>query len=181
MVQKMDELELHLLNQYLFKAGREENYKKGTVIIQEGHVSTKFYFLKKGIIRGWTNNNEKEITFQFLFENHLFCATESFFYHTPCTYSMEAIENSILLSIDKKEMDLLQKDHRFLQLFNRYLVSRLSSYQHLLISRIQDKPQERYKKLQKENPKMLLRIPQHYIASYLGITSVSLSRIRNRR
>jgi len=177
----MDELELNLLNQYLFKAGREENYKKGTIIIQEGHISNRFYFLKKGLIRGWTNNNEKEITFQFLFENHLFCATESFFYHTPCSYSMEVIENSVLLFVDKQEMDLLQKDEFFLQLFNKYLISRLASYQHLLISRIQDKPEVRYKKLFQENPEILLRIPQHYIASYLGITSVSLSRIRNRR
>jgi CRP-like cAMP-binding protein len=177
----MNEQELNLLHQYLFKAGIEKKYKKGTNIIQEGHVSNRFYLLKKGLIRGWASNNGKEITFQFLFENHLFCATESFFYNSPCSYSMETIENSVLLSIDSKQMNLLQKDEVFLKLFNKYLINRLAEYQHLLISRIQDKPEVRYKKLLEENPQLLLRVPQHYIASYLGITAVSLSRIRNRR
>src|SRR5690606_24692387 len=130
--------------------------------------------------RGWTNNDGKEITFQFLFENQLFCATESFFYNSPCSYSIEMIEDSVLMYIDKAEMDLLQHDKSFQTLFNKYLISRLASYQHLLISRIQDKPEVRYKKLLQENQEILLRVQQHYIASYLGITPVSLSRIRNR-
>jgi len=90
------------------------------------------------------------------------------------------IEDSVLMYIDKAEMDLLQHDKSFQTLFNKYLISRLASYQHLLISRIQDKPEVRYKKLLQENQEILLRVQQHYIASYLGITPVSLSRIRNR-
>src|SRR5690606_11577203 len=96
--------EQNQLNQYLFGAGKKESYKKGTIIIQEGDVSTKLYYLEKGLLRGWTNNDGKEITFQFLFENQLFCATESLFYNTPCSYSIETIEDSVLLYIDKEEM-----------------------------------------------------------------------------
>ncbi|SKA37242.1 cAMP-binding domain of CRP or a regulatory subunit of cAMP-dependent protein kinases [Chitinophaga eiseniae] len=176
----MNEKELQLLKNLLFKAGSDEEHRKGSTIIQEGVTSNRFYYLKKGLLRGWTNNDGKEITFQFLFENHVFCSAESFFYNTPCSYSIEALEDSVLLSVDKAQMDLLQKDTTFLNLFNQYLISRVAAYQQLLISRIQDKPEVRYKKLLQEHPEMLLRIPQHYIASYLGITAVSLSRIRNR-
>lgn len=176
----MNEKEQQLLKEFLFKAGKNEDHRKGAIIIQEGAASNKFYYLKKGLLRGWTNNDGKEITFQFLFEDHVFCAAESFFYNTPCSYSIEAIEDSVLLSVDKVQMDPLQKDPTFLHLLNQYLISRVAAYQHLLISRIQDKPEVRYKKLLQEHPEMLLRIPQHYIASYLGITPVSLSRIRNR-
>ncbi|VTR48353.1 Crp/Fnr family transcriptional regulator [Sphingobacterium thalpophilum] len=177
----MTEQEQNQLIKYLFETAKVANYKKGTVIIHEGCVSTKFYYLKKGLLRGWTYNDGKEITFQFLFEDQLFCATESFFYKSSCSYSIEIIEDSVLLYIDREEMDMLQHDRTFQTLFSKYLISRVASYQQLLISRIQDKPEIRYKKLFQASPEILLRIPQHYIASYLGITSVSLSRIRNRR
>lgn len=58
---------------------------------------------------------------------------------------------------------------------------RFSFYQHLFLSRIKNTPQQRYEELLKEYPNIIQRVPQHYIASYLGITPVSLSRIRNRR
>ena len=58
---------------------------------------------------------------------------------------------------------------------------RLIFYQRLFLSRIKDNPQNRYEDLAEQRPEILQRIPQHYIASYLGITPVSLSRIRNRR
>ena len=62
-----------------------------------------------------------------------------------------------------------------------HILERLNFYQKLFLSRIKDKPQKRYAELIKTSPKILQRIPQHYIASYLGITPVSLSRIRKRR
>ena len=58
---------------------------------------------------------------------------------------------------------------------------RLMYYQKLFLSRIKNSPEERYNELVKQSPHILQRVPQHYIASFLGITSVSLSRIRNRR
>lgn len=176
----MTDQELNQLGEYLFISGKKAKHKKGTIIIQEGDVSSKFYYLEKGLLRGWTNNEGKEITFQFLFENQMFCATEGFFYKTPSLYSIEAIEDSVVFCIHKSQMDLLRNDKTFQILFNKYLVSRLASYQHLLITRIRDKPEIRYRKLFEENPEIILRIPQHYIASYLGISPVSLSRIRNR-
>jgi hypothetical protein len=60
------------------------------------------------------------------------------------------------------------------------LFKRLNEYGKLLLSRITKKPEERYLEMMKNNPEILLRVPLHYIATYLGITPVSLSRIRNR-
>lgn len=61
-----------------------------------------------------------------------------------------------------------------------FAMERLSSYQKLFLSRIKDTPQERYEALLTDHPEIVSQIPQHYIASYLGITPVSLSRIRGR-
>jgi len=63
---------------------------------------------------------------------------------------------------------------------NEIIFSRLTFYSRLFMSYIKNTPEERYKELLKTHPHIVKRIPQHYIASYLGITSVSLSRIRNR-
>jgi CRP-like cAMP-binding protein len=60
------------------------------------------------------------------------------------------------------------------------LLRRLNDYGKLFLSRITKTPEERYLDMMKNNPEILLRVPQHYIATYLGITPVSLSRIRNR-
>jgi len=61
------------------------------------------------------------------------------------------------------------------------LFQRMGNYARLFLSRIKDNPQKRYEDLLKNHPEIIRRIPQHYIASYLGITSVSLSRIKNKR
>lgn len=64
--------------------------------------------------------------------------------------------------------------------FNRFLISRLIFYMNQHASFILDNPEKRYKKLLQDNPELISRLPQKYIASYLGITPVSLARIRTR-
>jgi len=156
--------------------------KAKTNLIEEGERSKQFYFLNKGVLRGWRLHEGKEITFQFLFEAQFFCSIESFWYDKPSQYTVEAIEDAELLVVDKKQLlDFLQQDIKCLQAFNEYIIQRLLSYQKLLIGRIKENPEKRYQKLLTTAPEIIQRVPQHYIASYLGITSVSLSRIRNRR
>jgi hypothetical protein len=65
-------------------------------------------------------------------------------------------------------------------LFQQIVLKRMENYDPLFLSRIKDSPRERYEELLREHPEIVRRILQHYIASYLGITPVSLSRIRNR-
>ena len=66
------------------------------------------------------------------------------------------------------------------QIYEEKIIERFHVYQRLFLTRIKP-PQQRYEELLKEYPSIIQRVPQHYIASYLGITAVSLSRIRNRR
>ena len=66
------------------------------------------------------------------------------------------------------------------EFLHEILFQRLEHYARLFLSRIRDTPEQRYKNLLRDHPEIIQRIPQHYIASYLGITPVSLSRIRNR-
>lgn len=177
----MRQNDINKLKKILFKNSIEVFVPKRTIIINEGDTVHNFFFLKKGLLRGWTNNDGTEVTFQFIFEDTIFCAAQSFFNNEPSLYTIETIEDSLFLSIDKDEFIKFYQNAEVKNLFNQFLITRITNYQQLLISRIQDKPEIRYKKLLEKKPEYMLRIPQKIIASYLGITPVSLSRIRNRK
>jgi CRP-like cAMP-binding protein len=75
----------------------------------------------------------------------------------------------------------MEANSKVKEFYYSYLQERLLKYQKLFISRIKDTAEERYAELLKQSPEVFRRVPQYYIASYLGITSVSLSRIRGKK
>jgi CRP-like cAMP-binding protein len=164
--------------QHLFK--RQEISAK-TTLLREGEISKKAFYIEKGCIRLWFNNNGKDVTFQFFFEGQGVSSVESFRTNQPSLYSIESIEPCVIHSITRKDFQSIIESQAVRQLMEEQTFQRLVLYQRLFLSRIKDSPEIRYKELIKNNPEILQRVPQHYIASYLGITPVSLSRIRNRR
>ncbi|WP_158963061.1 Crp/Fnr family transcriptional regulator [Myroides fluvii] len=177
---------MHSTEQPLFALLREYfipiSLPTKTNLLEEGQYSKHFYFVKQGVLRGWTLHEGKEVTFQFVFEGDFFCSIESFWYNKPSQYTLEALEPVELLALDKQQLnELMQKNIQILEAFTSYIIARLLTYQKMVIGRIKENPEKRYKQLQQIAPELIQRIPQHYIASYLGITPVSLSRIRNRR
>ena len=140
------------------------------------------HLVEKGCVRCWFNNDGKDITFQFFFEGQAVSSIESFRTNQPSMFNLETIEPSIIKSISKKNFDYILNNSSILkQEIEELTLQRLLFYQKLFLSRIKDNPEQRYKELLEQYPEILLRVPQHYIASYLGITPVSLSRIRNRK
>jgi CRP-like cAMP-binding protein len=152
-----------------------------TILLNEGEVSKYGYFIKKGCLRLWFNNKGKDVTFQFFFENEGVSSIESFRSGEPSLFTIESIEPSTILKISKKNFEkIFMENPDYREFINETMYKRLAFYSRLFMSYIKNTPEERYKELLKNNPHIIKRIPQHYIASYLGITSVSLSRIRNR-
>jgi hypothetical protein len=95
---------------------------------------------------------------------------------------LESIEPSTLKVLSKKDLEIIKENYPHLKdSLHEFLFQRMSNYAQLFLSRIKDNPRKRYEDLQQNHPEIIKRIPQHYIASYLGITSVSLSRIRNKK
>ena len=159
----------------------EKEIPAKTTLLREGEVARQAYAIKKGCMRLWFNNNGKDITFQFFFEGQAVSSIESFRNGKPSLFSIESLEPCNLLIITKKNFDLLLAEAPgFKTLVEETIYQRLEHYSSLFLSHIRDTPQQRYGKLLKEHPQIIQRIPQHYIASYLGITPVSLSRIRNK-
>ena len=169
-----------LLSQYghLFT---EKKIPAKTTLLREGEIARQAYAIQKGCMRLWFNNNGRDITFQFFFEGQAVSSIESFRNGKPSLFSIESLEPCTLLVITKKNFDrLLAEAPGFKELVEDSIYQRLEHYSTLFLSHIRDTPQQRYKKLLADNPHIIQRVPQHYIASYLGITPVSLSRIRNK-
>lgn len=160
----------------------EKEIPSKTILLKEGEVAKNFFFIKKGCLRQAFNKDGKDITFQFFFENQSVASIDSFLYNKPSIFSIESLEPTQILSISKESSEEILKLYpQMKDAIFEHTTQRLSNYIQLFLSRIKDSPQERYNDLLKNHPKIIKRIPQHYIASYLGITSVSLSRIRNRK
>lgn len=153
-----------------------------TILLEEGKVADRLYLIRKGCMRLFFCNEGKDITFQFFFEGDFVASFDSLYKGTPSLFSLESIEQSEVLSIKKKDFyNKIENNPSLRKLYEEKIIERFILYQHLFLSSIKNTPQQRYEELLKEYPNIIQRVPQHYIASYLGITPVSLSRIRNRR
>ena len=152
------------------------------ILLGEGEIATNIFFIKKGCLRMWFNKDGKDIALQFFFEDQSVASIESFESQNPSLFTIESIEPTSLVSISKENFDLLLHTYPELKSGLQGIISqRFMNYARLFLSRIKDTPQERYKDLIENYPEIIKRVPQHYIASYLGITPISLSRIRNRK
>ena len=161
---------------------QENEFASRTTLLKEGEISNHMYFIKKGCLRMWFNNEGNDISFQFFFENQAVSSFESFLGGKPSLFTLESIEPTTVVSITKNSFDLLLSHYPDLkEKFIDILLRRMGDYAKLFLSRIKNNPQKRYLELLQEHPEILQRVPQHYIASYLGITPISLSRIRNRK
>lgn len=141
-------------------------------------------YLLSGAVRHYHLKDGLEITGYFSMENELTTAYKSFITRAPGTSNIQALENTELILISHQNFQqmldhplLRYKIERFGRLIAEYTIC---CYEDRVFSFITQSPEERYLKMLVAEPQLLKRIPQHYIANYLGITPVSLSRIRKR-
>jgi len=154
-----------------------------TILLKENDISRKLYLIEKGCVRAWLNRDGKDITFQFFFENDSVASIESFRKKIPSSVTLETIEPSVIWWVHRADIDWMvekAKDSPLLMdsLMNM-IFDRTFEYMKHFVAFIRDTPQQRYLSLIQNRPEIVKRVPQHYIASYLGITTVHLSRIKN--
>ena len=154
--------------------------RKRQYLLQEGDVCKYTAFVTKGILRSYTIDNKgTEHILQFAFEGWWMGDLYSFLTDEPSTYNMEAIENCELLLISKPSWELLlEKIPAFERYFRILIQNNLIATQQRLMGTLSETAEEKYLKLINNYSGCLQRVPQHMIASYLGITRETLSRIR---
>jgi len=158
--------------------------KKKKHFAEPGIVCTEFGFIVSGSVRYYHVKDGEEITGYFSFENEYVSSYKSYLTQTPSLNYIQALEDSILITISYKNMQLMLENPLLAYKMERFgrLISEhyLICYEDRVSSFITKSPEERYLDLLNTGMDILQRMPQHYIAHFLGITPVSLSRIRRR-
>lgn len=156
--------------------------KKGEYYIREGKKEKNIAFVIEGNLRQFYTCDGQENTTYFYFENHLMSSYFSCLTGKPSQVSIEALTDSRLLVFRYETIKSLYNQSQTWERFGRLLAEYIAmGLEERMAGLLTLSPEERYHALLQSNKqKILERIPQHYIANYLGITPVSLSRIRNR-
>ncbi|QCR21331.1 Crp/Fnr family transcriptional regulator [Pontibacter sp. SGAir0037] len=153
---------------------------RNSFLLQEGMVCHNLYFLEKGCLRGYYNLNGKEITYWFGFENNFITSFYSFISRKPAVENIQIVEDSTLWGISFEALNQLFNSHndieRLVRIINEQYYIRLE--ERLMAMQFKT-ARERYEQLIDTSPHILQRISLGQIASYLGISQETLSRIRS--
>lgn len=168
--------------QDLLKTAKSTSFKKKEIIFEEGSKDTQIYFLLEGLVRMYhIKENGEEITFSLIPENNVvanfdFIATEK-----PSPFYYETLENCSFFRIDYQVLDNIVSKNANLEANRKYFLRKMIfKVKERLETFVLLNPEERYLKFIKDFPDLTNRVPDKYIANVLGITPVSLSRIRKR-
>jgi len=158
----------------------KEYVQKNHVLIEVGKVCNKLYFLEQGIVRSYyLKQDGKDVTQWFFSAGKFMTSANSFFQQIPSIYYLEILEDSVLYSISKEKLDiLLAKYHKVEKLVRLVSIEMLTQVFHKLNAIQFHTAKERYTYMLDDFPDISVRVPLGHIASYLGITQETLSRIR---
>lgn len=168
------------LEQELSKIEFIKFFTKGTILLEEGKISNECYFIIKGCIRSFYNKDGEEKTTEFYSEEQA-VVPSAYGNKILSKYYLECIEDTIAgVGTPELETEIYQKFPQ-IESLNRALGEVImAKYQDTFAEFKMASPEERYLALLKNRPDIIQRVPQHQIASYLGIKPESLSRIRKR-
>lgn len=166
----------------LYEISTLQKFRAGDFIAKAGEVFPHIVAIRQGIVRTYILKSEGEAcTVRLAKEGDFTTCANSFILNKPSTEYLQAVEDCSVIFVDSKQLKSLSKENiRLLRLWNDGSMDALLE----AIQRVEFfasmTPEERYLKLLKENPDLLNRVPQKYLASYIGVTTVSYSRIKSR-
>jgi len=160
---------------------KPQKAKSRSILIEQGSIARNVYFIVNGSMRFFYNYEKNEVTGAIFIDNEFVTPHDSFFTQTPTRYSLQAIEDTVMFELSfANYKKLKQKYSSVTDLTIKILEKALSvtlTNKSLLLAMTHE---ERYKKILEDKPEWILHIPDHMLASYLGITPTSLSRIKKR-
>jgi CRP-like cAMP-binding protein len=155
---------------------------KDTFLVREKSVSDYIYFIEKGVARIYYFKNDKEITEWIAMDGQFFLSITSFFERQPSHLSIQTLEPSVIYGIHHNDlMRLAEQNHEIERLLRKMVTASLILSQRRMESIQFETATQRYDQLLKNNPEIIQRVPVSYIASFLGVTLETLSRIRSSR
>lgn len=154
-------------------------FDKGDLLLKAGETCKKIYFVDEGLTKIFFNKGDKEFIMRFFPERTLFSVLNSFETQTPSQFEIMALEKTSVIYLLKTDLETLCKKHHSIETAYRKLLSIATINMMKRISEmLEENATERYDHFLQDNGQLLQRISLGDLANYLGITQVSLSRIR---
>lgn len=156
-------------------------FSKKKPILETGHVENYLSFIEKGFVRYYIPREDNDLTFAFVFDGEFTSGYDSFITRQPANYTIEALADTVLWCISYNDLQDIYAETKI-----GNTIGRLASEGLFLqkskreLSLLNDSAEQRYRNLFTEQPQLIQKIPQKYLASYIGITPQALSRIRKR-
>lgn len=154
-------------------------FQKGKTILSKGEVSKYIYYIHQGLVRQFYHKNNKEVTEHLAVDGNIFMSIQSLFQEVPTGMNIVAIENTVVYALPKAELEMVALHSNNIQILYRKILeeSLILSQIHADLVRFET-AHDRYARFCKLMPKVALRAPLVYIASYLQMTPETLSRVR---
>jgi CRP-like cAMP-binding protein len=159
-----------------------EEYKKGAILLKQGDVPSKCYFVLKGCVRQHSSDEEgREITSNFYTEEQAISIFNHHKLDKSSEYTFTCLEDCVMVVGDlDNEQDMYNKYNQLESMTRKMIEENFGQVQDEFAAFIASSPEDRFKGLLMKRPYLIDRVPQHQLASYLGITPESLSRIKKR-
>ncbi len=153
---------------------------KSTLLVKEGQYADKLYFIIKGCARVFYIKEDRDITDWFAFENDFLVSDNSFFQSAPSLHYIELIEPTTLLEISRDDvLKISNKHHDFYKLGGTIITKIMLQLKNRIASIQFESAQQKFENLISMRKDIIQRVPLTHIASYLGITLETLSRVRH--
>lgn len=158
-----------------------KQFKKGTVLLKEGQISTEVYFVLEGCVRQFYLVDGEEKTNNFFTDEQWVISMNSFGQQKPSDHYMDcSIDCTLVVGTREKEEDLYKRFPKLETVSRKVMEKVFAEQQEIMSTYTTDTAEQRYLKLLKSRPDLFQKIPQYQIASYIGVKPESLSRIRKR-
>lgn len=176
---------LHPLGEEVLNYARDHfqpcHISKGSLLVKSGDSCNELYFVEKGVLRGFVKQENREITTWITAEKELVTSISSYYQHIPSIENIEALEDCRLLLIRREDLEYMYEQFPEVNVLVRKVLEKYyqDAEERAYIARLTDAT-AKYHRFINTQSHLLNRVPLKYIASFLGMTLETLSRIRSR-
>lgn len=158
-----------------------KDFEKGTILIKEGEIKTECFHVIKGCVREYKLIDGEERTLAFYVENESIRSMANAANKIPSKQFLQCIEDCTLSFLKyENELELYKQHPRIEKLAKHALEAQMADFKERFETYMTSNPEERYQNLVNSRPDLVMRVPQYFLASYIGVKPESLSRIRKR-